>query len=181
MISLLLHMLLTPYALYGVLALAVIAAGIYFTAGPAALLKIATDIRTWFAIAAVLAVLAFAHQEQANADLKQQIATAAQQTTATTDGAKTTQLRVDQQTKRASQSQRIHQVIAQAPPEQAEDAVLDQIARERGQRLANAPSQIETKHDPDPASPPVAQRAPDRAAAGASGRLRKQPDVVVVP
>lgn len=168
MISLLLHMILTPYALYGVLALALIAIGLYFTVGPVALLKIAMDIRTWFAIAAILAVLAFAHQEQANRDLKQQIDQQAQQSTATTDGAKTTQIRVEQKTKRATQASRIQSAIVQAKPGDAQDAVMDAIAAEQANpnpKVKNASS----------------QGAVDRAPVPTADGLRKRPDVVVVP
>lgn len=168
MISLLLHMLLNPMTLVGVLAIAVLAAGVYFTAGPVKLLQIAVDIRTWFAIAAVLAVLAFAHQEQVTADLSAKLTQQTQQTTATTDGAKTTQLRVDQKTHRAVQGNRIQQAITTAKPGGAEDAVMDAIAVEQ------------TNFNPEVKNVP-SQGVVDRAAVPAGDGLRKRPDGVVVP
>jgi membrane protein implicated in regulation of membrane protease activity len=154
MLSLLFHLLFNPGALMGVLGIAAIAAGIYFTMGPLTLIKIATDIRTWFAIALVLAFLAFAHAEKRAETLEKKVDAAAQQHTSDVDATKTTQLRVEQKAKRQVQSTRLQEAITHAPPEQAEDALLDAIAQDHP--------------DDHPSSRPA-------------DRLRKHPDGVVVP
>lgn len=195
MISLLIHMLLNPWSLGAVAAIIVVAVGLYFVIGPVKLLKLALDLRTWAVIGGVLAVIAYAHLEKQNADLTTKVENAQQQTVASDDGQKTTQLRVTQQAKRAGQSQRLHAVITKPRPKSdagdAEDAVMDQIARERGQHVPDAPNQPtptpvpkpETKHvvQSVPVAPVVAQRVPDRAAVPAPRGMRKQPDVTVVP
>jgi hypothetical protein len=196
MISLLIHMLLNPWSLGALAAIVVVTVALYFLIGPVKLLKLALDLRTWAVIGGVLAVIAYAHLEKQNADLTTKVENAQQQTVASDDGQKTTQLRVDQQAKRAGQSQRLHAVITKPRPKtdvgDAEDAVMDQIARERGQHVPDAPPvqtapmpspQPETKHvvQPVPVAPVVAQRVPDRAVVPAPRGLRKRPDVTVVP
>lgn len=163
--GILLGLLINPNALLAYLGLAVVAAGIYFTLGPARLLKIATDIRTWFVLALVLAVLAFAHSERRNDDLEAQIAAAAAQAQADRDAGAVTDTRQRQQEGRREQTNRIDAAIQAAPAGGAEDAALDAIAAER-------PDHHGLQDEEDPA-----RADPDVAADG----LRKQPDGVVVP
>jgi hypothetical protein len=185
MLMLLLHMLLTPYALVGVLLLAGVGAVIYFTLGPVTLMKVACDIRTWFAIGAVLAVLAFANVEKQNADLKAQVAayaaqTAANQKTADTDAKTTTDTRATQKAGRQAQSTRLQQRIDHAPPGQAQDAVLDGIAAERPDLAAAAPAPAAPAHPT--AQPPAAAAKPlPGAPAPAAGGLSKRPDGAIEP
>lgn len=201
MISLLIHMLLNPWSLGAAAVVALIAVALYFVIGPVKLLKLALDLRTWAVVAGILAVIAYAHLEKQNADLTAKVNNAAQQTTATNDGASTTELRAHQQVQRAAQSGRIHQAVVAPRPKSdrgdAEDAVMDQIARERGQKVPVAPStppeptqsapapapKPETKHvvQPAPVAPVIAQRVPDRAPVPAPRGVRKQSDVTVVP
>lgn len=199
MILILLHMLMTPYTLVAIGALVAIAVGLYFTVGPAALLKIVFDIRVWLAIAAVLAVLAFAHSEQQAADLNKRLDSMTQQNTATEDAGKTTAFRSDQKAKRAVQASHVQHVLDTAKPADVEDAVMDAIAAERGDPLSShsappiqkvpapvvappAPTpQPEVKHVVQPA-PKRAQVVPDRAPVPSPDGVRiKRPDVVVVP
>jgi hypothetical protein len=184
MFMLLLHMLMNPWTLGVVAALAVIAVGLYFTIGPVKLLALVMDIRVWFAIAGVLAVLAFAHQEQQNADIKTKLENAQQQSTATTDGAAATTLRTTQQAARTAQTGRIQKAIAAAKPGDEEDAALDAIAAERGQAPAPVVPPPVAQATPKPETPhvqPPPQVAPDRAPVPAPDGVRhKRPDVVVV-
>ncbi|AXQ68682.1 membrane protein [Caulobacter phage CcrPW] len=166
MFSILLHMLISPATLWGVGGLALIAVALYFLAGPVFLWKLASDIRTWFAIAAVLAVLAFAHNEKQNSDLKAQIAQAGEQKTADKDAQKTTELRVKQKTARASQTQRYQAAITNATPGTEVDTLLDAIAADQAPVVRTAP--------------PVQGPVPGPAPGGGDG-LRKHPDVTVVP
>ena len=163
--SILLGLLFNPNALLAYLGLAVVGVGIYFTLGPARLIKIAADIRVWFALALILAVLAFAHAEKRNNQLEAQIAQAAAQAQADGDAGAVTDTRQRQQEGRREQTNRIDAAIQAAPAGEAQDAALDAIAAER-------PDHHGTQHeDPTLADPlPVA----------ADG-LRKQPDGVVVP
>lgn len=168
MLTLLLHMLISPATLWGVGGLVLIAVGLYFLAGPVVLWKIASDIRTWFAIAAVLAFLAFAHNEKQNNDLKAQIAQAAQQSTADKDAQKTTELRVKQKTARATQTQRYQAAITNATPGTEVDTLLDAIAADQ----ARSPVARAAPSDKDPVPGP---------AVGSGDGMRKHPDVTVVP
>lgn len=79
MTSILLGLLFNPGALMAYAGFAVLAVGIYLTLGPARLLKIVGDLRTWFALALILALLAFAHAEKRADDLEAQVAAAAAQ------------------------------------------------------------------------------------------------------
>ena len=163
--SILLGLLFNPGALIAYAGLALVAVGIYSALGPACLLKIATDIRTWFALALVLAVLAFAHAEKRNNALEAQIATAVAQGQADRDAGAVTETRRRQQEGRRQQTQRIDDAIQAAPPGEAQDAALDAIAAER-------PDYHGLQDEEDPA------RADPGAAADG---VRKQPDGVVVP
>ncbi|MFN3836836.1 MAG: hypothetical protein ACK4MI_03895 [Brevundimonas sp.] len=163
--GILLGLLFNPGALLAYAALGLVAVGIYFALGPARLLKIAMDLRTWFAIGAVLAVLAFAHQEKRNNDLEAQIAAAAAQGQADRDAGAVTETRLRQQDDRRQQTQRIDDAIQAAPPGEAQDAALDAIAAERP-----AYHGLQDEEDPARADPGA---APDG--------VRKQPDGVVVP
>lgn len=129
--SILFGLLFNPHSLLAYLGLALVAAGIYSTLGLPRLIKIATDIRVWFAIGAVLAVLAFAHAERLNDDLEAQIAQAAAQAQAVDDAHQVTDTRQRQQEGRRAQTQRIDDAIQAAPAGEAEDAALDAIAAER--------------------------------------------------
>jgi len=178
MLSILFHLLFNMNVLYGVIAIAAVGAGIYFTLGPVIFLKTIMDIRTWFVLAAILAVLGFAHGQKQNAELKKEIAAAAQQSTADKGALETTNLRVIQRGQRQQQSTRLQQVIIQAPPGTEEDALLDAIAAERPTYhniLQSTPRQSDAKQaQPSPS-------ATDRAPVLSGGVLRKRPDVVVVP
>jgi membrane protein implicated in regulation of membrane protease activity len=131
MFPIILHLLLNPGFLIGLVVIALIAAGIYFTMGPLTLLKVATDIRTWFILAFFLLVLAYAHTEQRADALEQDVKQSKTVQTATTDGAKTTELRVQQKTKRQTQSNHLQESISHAQPGQAQDDLLDAIAQDR--------------------------------------------------
>jgi hypothetical protein len=200
-LSLIAHLLFNPWSLGVLGVVAVIGVGLYFTIGPVKLLKLAFDLRTWAVIAGITAVVAYAHLEQQNEALQAKVQTQQQQTVATDDGTKVTQLRVQQQTKRTGQSQRIHRSISQPRPEtdagDAEDAVLDQIARERGQHVPAPPvhktptpkpapvlapkPEVQNDPQPVPVAPVVAQRVPDRPAVPAPHGVRKRPDITIVP
>lgn len=185
MLMLLLHMLFTPYALGGVVLLAGIGAVIYFTLGPVTLMKVACDIRTWFAIGAVLAVLAFANVEKQNADLKAQVAdyaaqTAANQKTADADAKTTTDTRAAQKTVRAAQSTRLQQRIDHAQPGHAEDDVLDAIAAERPDGAAAQPAPTAPAHPPAQPPAPAAKPLPGGPAPAAGG-VSKRPDGAIEP
>lgn len=163
--GILLGLLLNPGALIAYAGLALAAVGIYFTLGPGRLLKIALDLRTWFALALILAVLAFAHAEKRNNDLEAQIAAAAAQGQADRDAGAVIDTRRQQQEGRRQQTQRIDDAIQAAPQGEAQDAALDAIAAER-------PAYHGLQDEEDPA------RADPGAAADG---VRKQPDGVVVP
>lgn len=184
MFTLLLHMIMNPWTLGALAALALIAVGLYFTIGPVKLLGIVMDIRTWAVIAGVLAVLAFAHQEQQNAEIKTKLENAQQQSTATTDGAATTTLRTTQQAARTAQTGRIQKAISAAKPGDEEDAALDAIASERGQTVPAIPPPVVVPPTPKPETShvqPPPQVAPDRAPVPSPDGVRhKRPDVVVV-
>ncbi|WP_312084707.1 hypothetical protein [Brevundimonas sp.] len=162
--SILLGLLFNPGALIAYAGLALVAVGIYFALGPARLLKIATDIRTWFALALILAVLAFAHSEKRADALEAQIAVAAAQGKADRDAGAVTETRRQQQEGRRQQTQRIDDAIQAAPPGEAQDAALDAIAAER-------PDYHGLQDEEGPA----------RADPGATADgMRRQPDGVVV-
>lgn len=163
--GILLGLLFNPGALIAYAGLALAAVGIYFTLGPARLLKVALDIRTWFALVLVLAVLAFAHSEKRADALEAQIAAAAAQGQADRDAGAVIDTRRRQQDDRRQQTQRIDDAIQAAPPGGAQDAALDAIAAER-------PAYHGLQDEEDPA------RADPGAAADG---VRKQPDGVVVP
>lgn len=163
--SILLGLLFNPGALIAFAGLALVSAGIYFTLGRARLLKIATDIRTWFALALVLAVLAFAHAEKRNNALEAQIAAAVAQGQADRDAGGVTETRQRQQEDRREQTQRIDDAIQAAPAGEAQDAALDAIAAERPDYHG-----LQDEEDPARVDP----------GADADG-MRKQPDGVVVP
>lgn len=165
MFSILLHMLFSPWALGGVAALIGLAVLCYFTLGPVVLWKIVSDIRTWFAVAAVLAVLAFAHGEKQNAGLKADIAQATQQITSDKGADKTNNVRIAQKTQRAAQATRLQEAITHADPGTEEDALLDAIAAER----------------PDYHGTEAPYDGVDRAGLAAFDGLRKRPDVAVEP
>lgn len=197
--SILFHLLFNPFSGIGVGLLAVAAVAIWFIPGlgPAKLLKIAVDIRTWFVIALVLALLAFVHAEQRTDKLEKQIASATQQKVADTGAQQTVQLRTTQQTKRQAQATRLQASIQRAPPGQAQDAVLDAIAAEQGQHVEAAPVDPPAPVAPPPVSPPqpaqvphasvqppVVPPLPAAAAPGPqppAGSLRKPIDGTLVP
>lgn len=165
MFSILFHMLISPWALGGAATFIGLGVLCYFMLGPVVLWKIVSDIRTWFVVAAVLAVLAFAHGEKQNAALKADLAQATQQITADKGADKTTNLRVAQKTKRAVQSTRLQEAITHADPGTEEDALLDAIAAER----------------PDYHGAQVPHDGVDRAGLAVFDGLRKHPDVAVEP
>lgn len=152
----LLHLLLHPYVLVGLIVLGAIAVGAYYFLGPVRFAQIACDVRTWFAVFMVVAVLGYANVEKQNADLKAgyERATAAAEQTATVDTAKTVKLRTVQVAARKVQTHHHQEIISHAPPGQALDSLLDAFAADRPD-LGPAPQ----PHD----------------------RLHKQPDGVVEP
>lgn len=165
MISILLAMLFNPWTLGGIVVLVVAAVALYFLAGPVVLWKIVADVRTWIAVGGVLAVLAFAHGEKQNQELKADLTRIEQQQDATKDALATTQLRSEQKTQRAAQTSRLQAAIQQAAPGTEEDALLDAIAAERPEY-----------HGAQAAGQPAAG-----AGAVSADGVRKQPDVTVVP
>jgi hypothetical protein len=130
MLGVLLSILVNPYALLGLVAAAAIGAIIWFTAGPVKFVAIVTDIRTWFVLGAILAVLAYANVVKQNRDLKAsfEAATVKNQATSDKDAQAVTQTRAVAHTKRATQSSQLQEKIDHAQPGQAEDDVMDAIA-----------------------------------------------------
>jgi len=150
MLSILIHLILNPGFAIGIGIIAVAAAIIYFTMGPVQLLKIALDIRVWFIAAFFLVGLAYLHSEKRADDLEASLKQAATQQTATTDAGKTTDLRVQQKTKRQTQTTSHQASISNASPGQAEDDLLDAIAQDHG-APAVAPAQPVATAQPVPA------------------------------
>lgn len=197
MTSILFHLFFNPWALGAVAVIALIAVAIWFIPGlgPAKLLKIALDLRTWAVLAGILAVLGFAHQEKRYNEMKDQIAGMAQQHTADVDAVKTTEFRAEQKEKRTGEGRRIQSAIDRAKPGSAYDDVMDAIANVRGDPVAQGkpPIQVvpapklpaEKQSEPEVPNaksnpPPAAERAPARPAPGPDGVRVKPEDVDVV-
>jgi hypothetical protein len=186
MFSILLGLIFNLNSLIAIAVMAGIAALIYVTLGPVRLMKIAADVRTWLVIFAVLAVMAFAHSEKRNDELEAKIDAAAQQQTADEDAQDSLERRATQRETRRRQDDRIRDAIGQAPPGQRHDAALDQIAAEQAARtepLSTPASPTSGAQDEVLDQRAAAQAAPDPGPVDvpAADRVRKQPDVVVVP
>lgn len=184
--SILWTLLFNPNALFGYLVLAALAVGIYFTMGLPKLIKIATDIRVWFAIGAVLAVMAFAHMEKRNNELEAEIKFAKAEATSVEDAATVTDTRQRQQAGRRAQTQRIDTAIRTAPAGGAQDAALDAIAAERPDYHGAHDDALDQRQAAQPAAQPPAGEPPLLRRSGtmpvvAGDGVRKQPDGVVVP
>lgn len=196
MTSILFALLFNPNSFMVYAVLIALALGIYFTMGLPKLIKIATDIRVWFAIGGILAVLAFAHMEKRNQDLETQIKAAAAQAQSTEDGAAVIETRQRQQAGRRAQTQRIDDAIRTAPTGGAQDAALDAIAAERPDYHGALDDALDQRQSAEPAvAAPVAQQPVAQPPAGeppllrrrgtmpvvAGDGVRKQLDGVVVP
>lgn len=187
MFSILLGLIFNLNSLIAIAAMVGVALLIYTVFGPARLLKIAADVRTWLLIVVVLAVVAFAHSEKRADDLEAKLDTAIEQATADEDAQASLERRAAQRERRRVQDDRIGEAIDRAPPGQRLDAALDAIAAEQAAKPATA----QTPPAPIPGDPEdevLDQHAAAQAAADpgpvdvpAAGRVRKQPDVVVVP
>lgn len=177
MFSILLALLLNPASLWTVAAVCGAAALAWFTVGPALVIKVASDIRTWFILALVLALMAFAHAEKRNQALEEKLDTAIAQAKADTDAQKSQERRARQRETRRQQTDRIAERIEQAPPGQKHDAALDGIAAERPD-YHGAQDEALDRRAKAQARPTGGVPAGDQPVADG---LRKQPDGVVVP
>lgn len=166
MLSILLALLFNPASLWTLAALAGVVALLWATAGPQFVLKVAADIRTWFILGLILAVMAFAHSEKRANDLEAKIETAARQQQADEDAQESQARRSRQRETRRVENDRITERIEQAPQGQKHDAALDGIAAER-------PDYHGAQVEEDLPGPADQQPAADG--------VRKQPDGVVVP
>lgn len=164
--SILLALLLNPAALWAIAAVCGATALAWFTLGPAFVIQIASDIRTWFFLGLVLAVLAFAHSEKRADALEAQIAGAARQAQADADAQASQARRATQREVRRVEADRISEWIDQAPAGEKHDAALDAIAAERPDYHGT------TDEEEDLAG---ADAGP------AADGLRKQPDGIVAP
>lgn len=165
MASILLALLLNPASLWTIAALCGLTALAWFTVGPAQVIKIASDIRTWFALALVLAIMAFAHAEKRSQALEDRLDAAIAQATADRDAQASLERRAEQRESRRRQDDRITERIDQAPAGQKHDAALDGIAAER-------PDYHGPQNDQDLAGDP---------AGPAADGMRKHPDGAVLP
>ncbi|USN14218.1 putative inner membrane spanin component [Brevundimonas phage vB_BpoS-Papperlapapp] len=177
MFSILLALLLNPATLWTIAAVCAAVVALWFTVGPAFVIKIASDIRTWFILGLVLAVLAFAHSEKRADALEAQIAGAARQAQADQDAQKSQARRAAQRDVRRSQNDRITERIEQAPQGRKHDAALDGIAAERPDYHGAQDEALDRRAEAQ-ARPTGGAPAGDQPAADG---LRKQPDGVVVP
>lgn len=177
MFSILLALLFNPASLITVAAIVALGALLWITAGPAFVLKIATDIRTWFILGLILAVMAFAHSEKRANALEEQIAGAARQQQADEDAQESQARRSRQRETRRIENDRITERIEQAPQGQKHDAALDGIAAERPDYHGAQDEALDQRAQAqasDPGGRPAVQQP-------AADGVRKQPDGVVVP
>ena len=176
MFSILLALLFNPASLWTIAAICGAVALAWFTIGPAFVIKIASDIRTWFVLGLVLAVMAFAHGEKRNQALEAKLDTAIAQATADDDAQKSQERRSRQRETRRVENDRITDRIEQAPEGHKHDAALDGIAAERPDYHGAQDEALDQRAQAQPqAGGPVAVVQP------AADGLRKQPDGVVVP
>lgn len=176
MFSILLALVLNPASLWTIAALCGAAALAWFTLGPAVVIKIASDLRTWFILALVLAVMAFAHAEKRNQALEDKLDTALAQATADTDAQKSQERRARQRETRRQQDDRITARIEQAPAGQKHDAALDGIAAERPDYHGAQDEALDRR-----ALAQAQTRRPAADVQPADDGMRKHPDGVVVP
>lgn len=177
MFSILLALILNPASLWTIVAVCGAVVLAWFTIGPAFVIKIASDIRTWFVLALVLAIMAFAHGEKRNRDLEAKLDTAIAQSTADKDAQTSLERRARQRETRRNQNDRIAERIEQAPVGRKHDAALDGIAAERPDYHGAQDEALDQRAQAQAAqagSPPVVQQP-------AADGVRKQPDGVVVP
>lgn len=177
MFSILLSLLLNPNSLWTIAALCGMAALLWFAVGPSVVIKIATDIRTWFVLALVLAVMAFAHSEQRAKALEAKIEAAVAQQKADVDAQKSQERRAAQREVRRNQSNRITERIEQAPVGEKHDAALDGIAAEDPDLHGAQDEALDQRAQAQSRQAGGAAVEPQPVADG----LRKQPDGVVVP
>lgn len=147
-----------------VMVLAVAALVGTFIIRPEVARKIALDGRTWVILAVIGGVAGFHHLTQENKRLEAKIQTAEHVEDAKADAVRTIREHHARKVIRQTETERLNEIIDNAPPEQAHDVVLDEIARLQGDPVV-AP-------DPGAGVPPVLEPGglPDTA-----------PDGVVVP
>ena len=177
MFSILLALLFNPASLWTIAAIAGLVALLWVTAGQQFVLKIATDIRTWFVLGLILAVMAFAHSEKRANALEDKIEAAARQEQADEDAQQSQARRSRQRETRRIENDRINERIEQAPQGRKHDAALDGIAAERPDYHGAQDEALDQRAE---AQARQAGGAPAGVQPAADG-LRKQPDGVVVP
>ncbi|SRR6266567_1409664 len=117
--------------LIAVLALAAVAAGIYFTLGPVKLIQIALNWKTWLVVAAIFGGIALWHSSTKIAEQQTQIDTAAVIIDSGKDSQAVITTHVQKKEKRQVQQNTEQAVIDQAPVGEELDALMDEIAREQ--------------------------------------------------
>ena len=109
--------------------------------GPARLLSIAMDSRTWIILAAIGFGISYYHNAQVVQQQQTQIATDQVQSKASDDSAAVVTDNVGKKQKRVVQQQDEQDAINKASDGDKTDALLDVIAKENGQPTVVAPPQ----------------------------------------
>lgn len=117
--------------LIAILALAAVAAGIYFTLGPVKLIQIALNWKTWLVVAGIFGGIALWHSAHTIKDQQTQIDTAAVIIDSGKDSQAVITTHVQKKEKRQVQQNTEQAVIDQAPVGEELDALMDEIAREQ--------------------------------------------------
>jgi len=116
-----------PMTLFVIFAAVVVLAGIFFAAGPKAVLKLLVEPRLWLIGLLAAGMLGYQHLAKENADLKAKVEQQASIDRAHDDALKAIRSRQSRQKERQRQSDRLTGVIDDAEPGTAYDAVLDEI------------------------------------------------------
>lgn len=137
--GLLISLITQPWTIIFLVALVVAAAGYAYWKGPAGLLKLALDLRTWVAIVAAVVLIGSANLNQKVEDLQEEVKVEQVEADAYADAADVLSERHVNIRTRAAEGERITTAIITAPPGEEVDAVMDAIAAE-DQRRADADS-----------------------------------------
>jgi len=118
------------YILGLVIALAAVAALIYFTQGPATLVKVALDARTWMGVGVAVAFLTLYSSSQTIQRQQTEIATTTTDKTAGDNSQAVVTDVVVKKQGRQKQAEAQQTVIEQAKPGDAVDDLMDEFAQE---------------------------------------------------
>lgn len=117
--------------LIALLVLAAAAAGIYFTLGPAKLVQIALDARTWLVVGGVFVYLTLQDTAKTIEAQQQKIETAKIAETAGNDSQAVVTGVMEKQEEREVAEQELQAAIDKAAPGDEVDALMDEIARQQ--------------------------------------------------